>query len=424
MKHSSNHTCTISTISTSGTRAHSVRRVAAAGTVAALLAAVGVSLAPSAVAEGTAHEGVSLSTATPGEVGLAGLPVEFTDTVTGGTGADASADLALSFSIDGGLGLPTNALSLEYRTDSGSWHRVPMAASHSAKDSTVFDGALPLSFRLAAGQSRAFQLRLGLPMGAPHDGDTNGGTDELKVHTAVAPKSGGAALASRDDAVAVDGLTSVVSGAPRTATAGGPGVTFHATVRNPTPSSYVNLDHLLYTNRYATVQVLRGGHWATLAPRTANDDPDLYGFTLDGKDSKLAAHATTSTQVRVTYRKDAPTGPTTIGNCVIVNEGAIPFRGTTTCGPNARLTIKATTADGTGTGTPAPEPTSTTTPTTPGVTTSGGVTSGTGRSTGQLAHTGGTSTTPVLVGAGALLLAGTGALTLSARRRTTTRRRG
>ncbi|WP_328677173.1 hypothetical protein [Streptomyces sp. NBC_00343] len=127
-------------------------------------------------------------------------------------------------------------------------------------------------------------------MGTAHHGDSNGGADHLKLNTLISYGTSGAANDTDEDTVKDDGLTAGLSDVPTAATAGGPGVTFRATVSNPTASAYENVTGVLFTSRYATVQVLRSGTWTTLKPITAPAEPDVYGFAVTGKDSTLAAH--------------------------------------------------------------------------------------------------------------------------------------
>lgn len=401
------------------TTAHKLRSsFTVAGAV--LLAAIGGTvLAPGAMAD-TNPPGLAVSTAAPAEIGLAGQPVDFTTTASN-IGKDDTSSARLIYRIDGGNGLPSNAVSLQYRLSGTAWKTVPLTLS-----GTEFSGELPDRFALAAGKSRTVQLRLGLPMGTPHNGDSNGGTDRLKLTTMVSYGAAGAANDTDVDTVKVDGLTSGLSGVPASAVAGGPGVTFRATVTNPTASAYENVTDVLFTNRHATVQVLRSGAWKTLEPITDSADPDIYGFDVIGKDAALAAHSSATAKVRVTYRKNAPSGKTTVHPCTFVNEGSLPFRGTTFCGASKSLTVKAAAP---GTTTPSASTTPSTTPSasaTPSTTTPSAsatttpvrdaTTTLTGTDT-KLAATGssGVSTTAAI--AAALVVAGAGALGFTALRR-------
>jgi hypothetical protein len=386
-----------------------------------LLAGAGAVLAPAATAATADSQppALAVSTAAPAEIGLGGQPVEFTTTASN-VGTEDTTSARLSYHIDGGAGLPPNALSLQYRLSGTAWKTVPLTLT-----GTQFSGELPESFALAAAQSRTVDLRLGLPMGTPHNGDSNGGADHLKLNTLISYGTSGAANDTDEDTVKVDGLDATLSGVPTTATAGGPGVTFGATVSNTTASAYENVTGVLFTSRYATVQVLSSGTWKTLKPITAGNEPDVYGFDITGKDSSLAAHSSAAAKFRVTYLKNTPAGKTTVHPCAFVNQGSTPFTGTTFCGASASITVKTA---GTGTTTPTPSatpstsatptasPTSTTTPA--ATTTSSGTVSGTtsGANT-QLAKTGSGGVSTTALAATGLITAGTGALAFTALRR-------
>lgn len=398
------------------TTAHTLRSSATVAGAVLLAAIGGTVLAPGATAD-TMPPALAVSTAAPAEIGLAGQPVGFTTTASN-IGKDDTSSARLIYRIDGGNGLPPNAVSLQYRLSGTAWKKVPLTLS-----GTEFSGELPDRFALAAGKSRTVQLRLGLPMGTPHNGDSNGGTDRLKLTTMVSYGAAGAANDTDVDTVKVDGLTSGLSDVPATAVAGGPGVTFQATVTNPTASAYENVTDVLFTNRHATVQVLRSGAWKTLKPITDSAEPDIYGFNVIGKDAALAAHSSATAKLRVTYRKDAPSGKTTVHPCTFVNEGSTPFRGTTFCGASKSLTVKAAAS---GTTTPSPSATSSTTPsasdatipsasaTTAVVRDATATTSGTDT---QLASTGSSGISAAAVTAAALVVAGAGALGFTALRR-------
>ncbi|WP_326594454.1 hypothetical protein [Streptomyces brevispora] len=408
------------------TTARTLRSSVSVAGAGLLLAATGVALAPAATAD-SGLPALAVSTAAPAEIGLAGQPVGFTTTASN-VGKNDTSSTRLIYHIDGGGGLPPNALSLQYRLSGTAWKTVPLKMSD-----LKFFGELPETFPLAAGQSRTVQLRIGLPMGTPHNGDSNGGTDHLKLTTMISYGAAGAANDVDEDTVKVGALSTSLSGVPATAVVGGPGVTFRATVSNPTPSAYENVTDVLYTNRHTTVQVLRSGAWKTLKPITSNAEPDLYGFDVIGKDASMAAHSSTSVKVRVAYRKGAALGKTDVAPCAIVNEGSIPFRGSTFCGesasikltaaasgrptptasakPSAKPSATASAPAGTGTHTPTASVTPSTTTTAPADTRTH-----TGTDT-QLASTGSSGVSAIAVAAAALVAAGAGALGFAALRR-------
>ncbi|MEU2248367.1 hypothetical protein [Streptomyces sp. NPDC019224] len=383
-----------------------------------LLTVTGAVLAPVALAAPTDTEMpvLAVSTAAPAEIGLGGLPVGFTTTASNPGTSDTSS-ARLIYRIDGGSGLPENALSLEYRLDGSAWKPVPL----SGITGTVYGGELPERFALAAGRSRTVQLRLGLPMGTPHNGDSNGGTDHLKLTTMISYGAAGAAGDTDVDDVAVKGLSTRLSGVPAAATAGGPGITFRATVDNPTASAYENVTDVLFTNRHTTVQVLRSGRWTTLEPITSPAEPDVYGFDVIGKDVSLAAHGSASAEIRVTYREDAPAGKTELSPCAIVNEGSIPFRGITSCGRSATVEVKA--AGASATPSPSPSTTATVSPSATATAPASPVTAGTGTASApsgmaaQLAETGSGGLPATAVAAAGLVATGAGALGFTALRR-------
>ncbi|MFB7333996.1 hypothetical protein ACFC00_20475 [Streptomyces adustus] len=394
------------------TFARKVRTSVAISGTALLLAAAGLGLAPAAFADESQPPTLAVATAAPTEVGLAGLPVAFTTKVSN-TGSYDASSTRLIYRIDGGAGLPSNAVSLQYQLSGTEWKTVPLTYADGK-----FSGEIPETFPLAAGQSRTVQLRIGVPMGTPHNGDSDGGTQQLKLTTLVSHGASGAASDTDDDTIKVDGLSTALSGVPATVTAGGPAVSFEATVTNPTPSEYENVTDTLITNKYASVQVLRSGTWKTLTPVTSDAEADVYGFDVIGKDASLAAHSSTVARVRVTYRKDTPTGKASVKSCVFVNQGPTPFRGTTFCGESATLTVLAAGSTGS-TPTPTPTPTASASPSSSAQTPS--ATSGTSGAGTQLAETGSSGTSTIAAASGAFLLAGAGALGAVALRRRRTR---
>ncbi|NUR00954.1 MAG: hypothetical protein HOY79_31825 [Streptomyces sp.] len=377
--------------------ARTISTSVAAGGIGLLLTAAGLGLAPAALADSGPHPlSLSLSAPAPAELGLAGQPVEYTDTVTN-TGSTTTDELVMRFVLDGGPGLPPNAASLEYRTETGVWKPVPLEFNAS-----TFYGTLPPTFTLEPGASRAVHLRIGLPMGTPHNGDSNGGTQSLKVHTTVARGASGAAAALDDHVIKVDGPSPSLSGVPASVTAGGPGVTFDAKVSNPTASAYKNLSHLLLTDTHAIVQVSRMGRWTTLEPTVSRAEPGTFTFTLDGKDSSLGAHTETVTKVRLSYVKSGGGAHAKLTDCLLVNAGADPLSGTTFCDKQTPITVKPAAAPS-----GSPTPTATYSPTT----------TATPATAAQLAKTGSNGTSAMAVGAGALMLAGAAAVSAATLRR-------
>ncbi|MFF3380725.1 hypothetical protein ACFYXF_48260 [Streptomyces sp. NPDC002680] len=276
----------------------------------------------------------TLSVAGPAAVGLAGQPVEFTEKITN-TSATESQDLFLNLVADAGAGMPKNGLGVWYRTDGGAWQQVPMEYT-----SGSFQGALPITITLGPGESRVLHLRLGLPMGEPHNGDSDGGASSVRLTSSVGAADGSWVLQARDiRTIAVHGLAAGLAGVPTTAVRGGAPVEFDATLVNPTPSDYLNVNSVLFTDKYATVQVKRGGAWVTLPPVTAAAEPGLVGHYLRERDHKVPAGSSGSVPVRVSWKANAPLGKATLTESIIVNEGSVPFRGTHVGAASAQVTL-------------------------------------------------------------------------------------
>ncbi|WP_055534998.1 hypothetical protein [Streptomyces graminilatus] len=359
---------------------------ASAPTVRALPGAPISSATPSATSPVTPSPGAPQSCcqteltvtgpAAPG-LGLAGGPVGFTERITN-TSATESEDVLLNLVADAGEGMPENGLAIWYLTDDRAWQTVTLAYNNGS-----FQGALPSTITLGPGESRLLHLRIGLPMGEPHNGDSDGGTEAVKLTSSVGAADGSWVLEGRDvRTIAVRGLSAGLAGVPMTAVPGGAPVEFRATLANPTASDYVNVNSVLFTDRYAAVSVYREGHWVPLKPVVTSDAPDTPGFYLRGHDHTAPAGSST-VRVRVAWKAGAPFGMTSLTQSVIVNEGSVPFEGTAVGTETAQLALAqsqsaapspsaspapATTAPGSGTAggaspnTPAPTATSTPAP--------------------------------------------------------------
>ncbi|MBP0454374.1 LPXTG cell wall anchor domain-containing protein [Kitasatospora sp. RG8] len=426
---------------------------------AGLVAGGAVTAAPAFAAAGP----LNLTAHGPAGIGFAGQPVEFTETI--GNAGDQGFAVALELSVETSLGAPANAMSMDWRNDmTGGWEHLSLE-SRRAGDKVVFSTVAGKIIVPPGGTD--VHLRLGVPMGTPHDGDSNGG-----VGPAVTLRSNvkgwwqdGPVEPEVKDArqIKVDSISNGIAGVPHTAVAGGAPIEFDAVLRNPTPSAYANLGNVLFTDGHAKLEV-RGadGRWTALTavPRSEADGGGS-GFYLDGRDSSAAPGSTTTKRVRVTYPSAMPAGPTRLQPCVFVNESAgHPFRGTTTCsggvdvqvavdtaakGRGAGPTTTPATGQGTGTGAgqdtnqakpkpkggavPAPAPAAavTTAPAAPGATatpaaapaSSGTVTVAAPAPAERLATTGADGDhTSVIAGlAAALLGVGSGAFALLRRRR-------
>lgn len=264
-------------------------------------------------------------------VGLGGNPVEFTAKVTN----TATTSTALTLDERASApGIPSNGLAIWYRTSRGAWQKVPLTDHGS-----VFAGVVT-HLTLGPKEVRTLHLRLGLPMGEPHDGDSNGGAPSFELTSSLRADGGSQTVQDHDDrTVKVQGWASRFAGVPGTAVPGGAPIEFRATAANTTVSDYVNVTHALFTDRHTIVQVYRGGVWVKLTPVLTTDEPDTAGFYLSSRDYSAVAGSSSTVRVRVSWKKGAPLGRTTLIKPVIVNEGSIPFRGTYVANASAGVTL-------------------------------------------------------------------------------------
>ncbi|MBD0694612.1 hypothetical protein [Streptomyces sp. CBMA123] len=311
---------------------------AAVAGAAVLCGAVGVS-APAAFADGAPQ--ATLSVEAPAAIGFAGRPVEFNETITN-TGNQATT-YGLSFDTASDLGTPRNAITIDYKNPAdGTWKSIPLEY-HAGQDNVTYSGLLagPDGVTVPAGGEVTLDLRIGAPMGLPHDGASNGGFKSLKLHSSVVALDGSwVGLAQDTSTIQAESLTTSLSEVPATAVAGGDPIEFDAVLDNSTPSDYVNLSNLLYTDPHATVQVQDAdGSWRVLDKVSDQIPDDPFGVYLQGRDSGIHAGDTTVIRVRVSYDATTPAGATQLSPCVIVNEGDMRFRGTTTCGAQHTVQI-------------------------------------------------------------------------------------
>lgn len=290
--------------------------------------------APVAFAGEPSH--TSLSVEAPASVGFAGGPVEFTEDITNSGQESTGYNLELRTVTD--VGTPPDAIVIDFRDPAdGTWKSVPLVMTATA-GGVVYDGTV-LGLTVPAGRTLRVDLRIGAPMGLPHNGATNGGFRSIALHSAVVVDPLEPVQAEVTSTIKVTSITSSLDHVPATAVAGGAPVEFDATLDNPTPSDYTNLGNVLFVDRYATVQVRTAdGAWRTLdkVAGIAPDDPD--GVYLQGRDSSLRSGGKAVARVRVSYDAKTPAGATTLGPCVFVNEGE-PFRGTTNCGTRSTIQI-------------------------------------------------------------------------------------
>ncbi|MFI8458063.1 hypothetical protein [Kitasatospora sp. NPDC085464] len=355
-----------------------VRRSRRAVTVAAALGvlALGGSLAlpaQAAFADGV-HQG-TLTVQTPQEVGFAGQPVAFTETVTN-TGTETTAfSLVLQTTTEAGT--PEHAITIDYKDPAnGKWTSVPLEF-YRGDDEATYHGLIN-GITVAAGKTVKLDMRIGAPMGLPHDGASNGGFRSITLSSRLTVPGTWENLGELVRTISVEPIVGSLAHVPATAVAGGAPIEFDAVLSNPTPSAYINLGNVLFTDSHATVQVRKAdGTWTTLK-KYATDTDDTAGVYLQGRNSSIGAGKTTVSRVRVSYDGTTPLGATRINPCVFVNEGSAPFWGTTNCSQGSTVNVVAPAA------TPAPTTPPTSTPTTapgktPGKT---GGTSGTGTEQG------------------------------------------
>ncbi|MGW3040126.1 hypothetical protein ACWC9T_08765 [Kitasatospora sp. NPDC001159] len=328
---------------------------------AALVAGGAVTAAPASAAAGP----LNLTVHAPAVIGAAGGPVEFTESI--GNKGDQGFGAVLELSVETPAGAPPNALSLEYVNSTGNWENVDLKVGNEA-DRVVYSGVAGKIIVPPGGTD--VRLRLGAPMGKPHDGATNGGVGPvLTFRTSVRGWGQDHPVeppVSDTHRIKVDAISSHLTKVPATVVAGGAPIEFDALLRNPTPSAYTNLGNVLFADRGAKVEV-RGadGAWTVLPAVTTQAD-EQAGFYLDGRGSSASPDSLETKRVRVSYPAGAPLGKTRLNPCVFVNEGAnLPFRGTTMCSPGATVQVVAPTAPKPSTQDQAPADSSADTPAAP-----------------------------------------------------------
>ncbi|MEV6972633.1 hypothetical protein [Kitasatospora sp. NPDC093806] len=291
---------------------------------------------------------VKLKLDAPAVIGSAGQPVEFTETVTN-TGSKET-NYRLYVHAITGEGLPaSDAIVIDYRDPAGGgWKSLKLSRFGEGRGAG-YGAELPKALAIPAHRSVAVKLRIGLPMGRPHAGATNGGIPSLVLDSGVAGGAHGVPADRVSKTIKVQSPSPSVSRVPATAVAGGAPIEFDAVVKNSTPSNYVNVGNVLFVDPHATVQVRKpNGTWTTLKKVYDGIPGDNPGVYLQGRDSSLRANSTTTVRVRVSYDTTTPLGQTKLGQCLFVNESpTTPFRGTTSCGAGATVQIVAPGAKGT-----------------------------------------------------------------------------
>jgi hypothetical protein len=381
-------------------------RASAVATVAAALALSGaaLALAPSAAAVDPTR-GMTVSVDAPKEIGASGGPVEFTETF-GNTGTSFVPE-NLWLSANAGTALFDDSLTMDYQAADGQWKPIDLTYSNKTG---VFGGKTPEAFSVAPGTTQTVHLRIGVPMGTPHHGDTNGGTDHVTLTSSLVPVGELMADADHVDTIKVTPLAHSFVEVPKYASPGGAPIEFGAKLTNSTPSAYTNLSYVLFADKYTSVQVLKDGKW-TDVPAVTVPDADYFaqGFYLVGPNSDLAPNTSTTTRVRVAWRADAPVARARLEGCVIVNErpGTPAFDGSTSCDNSTWLNITHA-LDPSPTPTPSATATADPTPTSTGAAPAPAA---------QLAETGSGRTASTAGLAGGALLLGGAATFLGARMR-------
>ncbi|OKI24521.1 LPXTG cell wall anchor domain-containing protein [Streptomyces sp. CB03911] len=407
------------------TRTHRPRRTITRAATLGVVLTGGTLLLPAPAAFAEVAPRATLTVQAPASVGFAGQPVEFTETVSNPTTEAAGYHLWLDTTSD--LGTPPDAIVIDYKDPAdGTWKSVPL--EFTTNEAAHYGGMLPSDITVPAGGSTTLKLRIGAPMGRPHDGASNGGFHSIDLRSAVSAIDGShVALDQSTKTIGVDSISTSLAQVPATAVAGGAPIEFDAVLANPTLSDYINVGNVLFSDPHATVQVRKAdGSWSKLAQVLPSEPDSRPGVYLEGRDSSIRTRSTTTTRVRVSFDATTPAGNIELSPCVFVNEGKdTPFHGTTMCTRGA--TVKVTAAAATQSPAPAPTP-STTAPTTPAPSASTSAPAATTPATrppsdapaatdGQLAETG-AGRAPALLAAGAsLLTAGGGALWLARRRR-------
>ncbi|MFH9353804.1 hypothetical protein [Kitasatospora sp. NPDC017646] len=328
------------------------RAVVAAATLGVLALGGSLALPAQTAFAGALHDAYqgALSVQAPAAVGFAGQPVAFTETIANTGTEDTSYALLLQTTTEAGT--PPHAITIDYKDPAdGIWKSVPLDFYPGSEEATY--NGMTGAIVVAAGKSVKLDMRIGAPMGLPHDGASNGGFHSITLASRLTVPGTGDNLGEQVSTITVDSIGSSLAHVPATAIAGGAPIEFDAVLANPTPSAYTNLGDVLFVDPHATVEVRQAdGSWTTLEKVSAGIPDDKPGVYLQGRDSSIGAGKTTVTRVRVSYDATTPLGATSIDPCLFVNEGATPFRGTTSCSQGSTVKVVADPAQ-----TPAETPT-------------------------------------------------------------------
>lgn len=398
-------------------RGRGARRAAVA------LAACGMSLgvlAAANVAHAADTGGVRLQVNAPQAVGFAGQPVGFTETISNGTSQDI--EPKLEFKVDAAAVL-CSAVAIEAKGVDGGWGAIPLACSYSGA-TTTFTGKLPYTPDVKAGSAATVNLRIGLPMGTPGNGNDNGSTDKLVLTSSVVDASAGTAYDTVTNTIDTkDTPSQQLIGLPGSVAAGG-AAEFSGLISNTTPSEYTHITQVMTLPTGASVQRQEGvNNWVTLPlipPAYEGAARSVALFSSEGITDGITipAGGTATSRFRIVIPKSTRPGVVTITSYLLVNGNAYGD-GTYLDASTENLRVLAAGGSGNSGGTtPSTGPSSTASaPSSTGASagTVGGTRPSTGQGTTELAATGATSTWPLAGGAAALLAAG-GAL-IAIRRR-------
>ncbi|MCG6497315.1 LPXTG cell wall anchor domain-containing protein [Kitasatospora sp. A2-31] len=335
----------------------------------------------------------------PASIGHGGQAVEFTETVTNpGT---AEAPFTLKLDASNGFARSKDRIAIEYRAGDGTWKPVTLAFSQG--NGFHFTGEIT-DLAVGAGATRTIHLRIATPL----NNDWGGSDSPIKLSSAVLDPTSKTVLAESTKEIVAKALTVQVKDAPTTAVAGGAPAEFDVTFTNDSGSRYTDVDKVVEADSRSTLQVRKAdGSWESITGVASGSDRVTYHLTAD---KTIAPESKDTRHVRLAFTADAPLGKSYVHPWAVQQT---PGFAPAVRGPqNVEIELTA-----------APAATGTTTGTTVrnagfSTTTTGGTTTGTTSvAGGELAHTGSDGMEKAATGAGALLLAGIGALFASRRRR-------
>ncbi|MGW6915988.1 hypothetical protein ACWGB8_19550 [Kitasatospora sp. NPDC054939] len=362
--------------------------------------------------------GPQLAINAPSAVGFAGGPVEFTETITNPGATEVKFDLRVITTYPGAA--KGDSTVLQYQDADGAWKDVRLAP-YDFEERPHFVGHIE-GLAVPAGGSRTVKLRLGLPMGTAHNGDS-GAThvnEPLHLLSDISTAKDGILFGASKD-IEVMRLGLAVQGLPAEVVAGGAPVEFDYAVTNNSPSAYSNVTALLgAANPKARLEIRKAdGSWEQVRAVPTGDATVPLNFHVNGVDADVAPTSTVTKRLRLSFPADAVLGETYVAAGVVINAGP-NGAGTGQYPPGTPIKVVGK-AIGTPGGVVQAGLTTTTGSGTTGTTASTGTgTTATATATaanGSLASTGSDGMEKTAMGAAALLLAGIGALFTARRRR-------